>query len=73
MATNTSWGYEGWSTYSWGGQGQDVTVYVGVIENTWGNSAFGYGTWNGYVPDPNLQLNTQTPCICRCCWISSKC
>jgi hypothetical protein len=59
MATDTSWGYEGWSSYSWGGQSQDITVYVGV-QDGWGRSVWGSGGFGAYVADADLQLSALT-------------
>lgn len=62
MATDTSWGYEGWSSYNWGGISSDVTVYVGgTTDGSWGSLTFGSGPWGQITPDPNLQLTLSTP------------
>ena len=44
MATDTSWGYSGWSSYNWGGLGQDVNVAVsGTYDPNWGAATWGTG------------------------------
>jgi len=49
MATNTSWGFSTWGSYTYGGLAQDLTIQVGGTTNdTWGAS-----TWGNWLLERN--------------------